>query len=302
MTKIGSETLLAQQNSEIDINNLETHILKSYSDFKPFTDSPASKYRYTFEGGQHLDALLVNRSAETLIVSFHGALDRSHYTLPRFERLASLSQFQASALYIADPSLWIDDELTLAWYGGWESVDLYPIIAGLITDTANSVGAKNIMLTGSSGGGFASLQISALIPKSLAVVFNPQTSIYAYEHPKWPMMPQRWYLRKIWNNLPGIDPETFDFSHDWTASLGDRLSALSTYSKIKDNFVYYLNNTQDHHHVNEHYEPFSEIMNEHPKNFKVENYHGGEGHRPPSPSEFRDGLVNAANWLGYDIL
>ncbi|WP_424572296.1 hypothetical protein [Arthrobacter sp. 'calajunan'] len=250
----------------------------------------------------HLDALLVNRKSDTLVVSLHGALDRKRYRLPRFERLASIDQFSVSALYISDPSLWVDDELTLAWYAGWPGMDLYPRLATLINDTAKAIDAKNIVLTGSSGGGFASLQISALIDKSLAIVFNPQTSIYAYEHPKWPHMPQRWLLRKIWNNLPGIDPEKFDFSYDWTEQLGDRLSAVRRYMLPRKNYVYYLNNTQDTHHLDKHFSPLAKVLRHvNSDHFRVENYVGGEGHRPPSPYEFHSGLTSAASWRGFSL-
>lgn len=48
-------------------------------DVRAFAVAPepgAQRFRHVYSGGQQLDALLVNRGSRTLLVSFHGALDR----------------------------------------------------------------------------------------------------------------------------------------------------------------------------------------------------------------------------------
>ena len=244
----------------------------------------------------------MTKPSETLVVSFHGAIDRKKYELPRFERFKSLNKFSVSALYLGDPSLWAGPDLELAWHSGWEGMDMYPIYADLIETAAAKIGARNIVLNGGSGGGFAALQVSALIPDSVAVVYNPQTSIHSYMHPRWPLMPQKRYIRDVWPHLLDVDASKFDFTKDWTLPLGDRLSAVRRYATPRENRVLYMLNMQDVHHVEDHYKPFAEAMAAHTHNkLRTLEYDGGDGHNPTSFAQFKEGLVAAGEWVGFQL-
>lgn len=269
--------------------------------FDPSGAEGASRYRHSFENDRHLDILLVTKPSPTLVVSLHGAIDRKKYELPRFERFRSLNKFSVSALYLGDPSLWSGPDLELAWHTGWDDTDMYPIYADLIQLIASKIGARNIVLNGGSGGGFAALQVSALIPDSVAVVYNPQTSIYSYMHPKWPLMPQKRYIRNVWPSLVNEDIAKFDFTQDWTIPMGDRLSAVRTYSKPRKNRVLYMINMQDLHHVEDHYKPFARAMEAAPDRLKTIEYDGGSGHNPTTFDQFKEGLTVAGEWAGFHI-
>ncbi|WP_443347913.1 hypothetical protein [Arthrobacter rhombi] len=266
--------------------------------FEPVDGLGQSRYRHTLPGDCHMDALLVNKESDTLVVAFHGALNRQKYAPPRYERFRSLDKFSVSALYLGDPALYIGPKLELAWYTGWHGLDLYPLFAAMITAAAAKIGASNIVLTGGSGGGFAALQVSALIPESVAVVYNPQTSIYAYEHPKWPYMPQRSYIRHVWPELLDGPAADFDFSTDWTVPMGDRLSAVRRYSTPRDNRVVFMINRQDTHHIEKHFKPFADVMEVNPARLKVIEYDGGSGHNPTTFAQFKEALDGAVDWVG----
>lgn len=123
----------------------------------------AVRWTYTFENGHPLDSLGINEGSDVLVVSFHGALDRTRYSLPRFERMASIRKLGLSSLYIADPTLHLDASLQLAWYTGWPDSGLLDILAEQCIRAANAMGARTLILSGSSGGGFAALQVGARI-------------------------------------------------------------------------------------------------------------------------------------------
>ena len=113
-------------------------------------------------------------------MTFHGSLQRSKFQLPRFEWRKSLAQVDAAELFIADSTLHLNKGMALAWYIGNAEQDLSTDVASVIKEIAASGGDQRILLTGSSGGGFASLAISRQIPGSVAVCFSPQTRVGDY--------------------------------------------------------------------------------------------------------------------------
>lgn len=125
-----------------------------------------------------LDALLVRGLVEdTLIVSLHGYTDRKKYIPPRFERLASLSTLERHGLYLADPTIRLSPKLSLGWYVGDETYDPTPDLADLINSIARHLEVERVLLTGSSGGGFASMALAPRVENATALVFSPQTRI-----------------------------------------------------------------------------------------------------------------------------
>lgn len=102
--------------------------------------------------------LLVRQIGSALVGSFHGALSRQRYTLPRFERLASLLPTGENLILFSDPYLELNPELELAWFAGGPGVDLSAYIAGIVSAVADAWDVDKVVLTGSSGGGFAALR------------------------------------------------------------------------------------------------------------------------------------------------
>lgn len=148
--------------------DVPTTYVSNYKNFVPMSGLGASKYRCQLPRQTHLDAFLINKQSQVLIVALHGATDRSK-KLPRFEWMRTLRELEYSSLYFSDPCLELDEKLQLSWYTGWNEFDLYPLLAQWITKAASTVKATKILILGSSGGGLASLQISTLIPGSVAL-------------------------------------------------------------------------------------------------------------------------------------
>lgn len=186
-----------------------------------------------------LDFELDKAPADTLLVCFHGALTRDVDWPMLVGQGVTAELTNVSRLSIADPSIGMNDTLPLAWYAGNEQMpELQQALASVVDKVATVTGAKHIVFFGSSGGGFAALQISRQFPGSLALVMNPQTSIGEY-------IPAhvRGYLLRCWDKAP-LDTTPID--HDLTVS----------YAQGFDNTVAYVQNTRDTFHVENHMQPF----------------------------------------------
>ncbi|WP_435736964.1 hypothetical protein V5D56_19720 [Cellulosimicrobium sp. PMB13] len=248
-------------------------------------------------GGLPLDALVVDQGSDTLVVSFHGALDRKKFSLPRFERCRTIVEAGYSYLGLTDPWLHVNNSLQLSWFTGDVRTDLWPLLADWAATVADRLGVNNLILSGSSGGGFAALQTSALVRGSVALVFNPQTEIYRYVLPNGSVWAQRQYLDAV---LPELWPprlEDLGTDMDWTLPLGDRLSALRRHVRLGGTRVLYATNVKDHHHQ-QHFEPFARALMSSGRagSLRVLEYDDGSIHRPPDTDRFIGALGIAVDW------
>lgn len=263
----------------------------------------AQRFRHAYPGGRMLDALLVNRGSRTLVVSFHGALDRKLFSIPRFERLRSLTKYRVNSLYFSDPSLHIDPSLELSWFTGWKNVNVHRDIAAWIAQSAEALGSERIVLTGSSGGGFAALMVGSYLPESVVIAYSPQVDIRLYEADgKYPHAAKRAYIKHVWPELThGQDIAKFDFSTKWNEPIVERTSAVARYSQPRDTQILFVSNTRDTHHHQVHLPALQDALDNNPSRFQVLTYVGAEGHHPPGPLEFERGLARASQWAGFDI-
>jgi len=274
--------------------------VSSWAEFSPTGDTGVSKYRAKLPNESAINTLLVNKSSDVLVVAFHGATMQNKSKLPRFEWMRTLRDTGYSSLYFSDPCLELDKQLQLAWYTGWKDFDLYPVLADWISSAAQAVRASRIILLGSSGGGLASLQIATYLPESLALPFSAQTSVDNYLVAGERISAQRGYMRSV---MPHLIPEeglnSLTPGGEYFKTLGERTSALLRYQKSQPNYVYYVQNTNDDAHVNQHYLPFKDVIEKSPNKHRVrfELQEDRKGHQPPTKANFLSGLESAVTWL-----
>lgn len=252
----------------------------------------------TSGGPLDITALYVPKPSKTLIVTFHGSLQRSKYQLPRFEWRNSLAPFDAAQLFVADSTLNLNGAMALAWYVGNAEQDFSSDVACLIQEVAAAAGYERILLTGSSGGGYASLAISRKIDGSVAVCFSPQTRVGDYHG----SVVEK-FRSVVFPDLGGY--EEAERVHR------DRLDLRFLYGTTPDsNFVRFVQNTRDVKHFLRHYTPFAQT-------YGVDPSIGGfdalgkiefvpqrlqEGHQPPSRGRFRGHILDAhRNFFGEDL-
>ena len=230
-----------------------------------------------------LRCLYAPSASDTLVVSFHGSLLRSKYQLPRFEWRKTLRRLDAGALMIADTTLELSDSMPLSWYVGTDTSDLTKDLAEFIRSFADNGGYSRIVLVGSSGGGFAAMAISRRLPGSLAVAFSPQNRIGDYV----PWVQKR-FVATAFPKHRSIEAVEEEYP--------GRVNISNLYSSgpSPQNYVHYVQNSNDNDHVEKHFRPFAEAV-------KVDPMCGGEdpsgrislilepmskGHEPPSRGRF----------------
>lgn len=258
----------------------------------------ASRYRYKWHGGE-LHALLLNKNSDILVVSFHGAVDRTTTNLPRFERLKTLSETEYSSLFIGDPTLYADGKFSLGWFTGWPAIDMQQLIARWIVQITEQLNIKHVILSGSSGGGFAAMQVSSFIPNSIALAFNAQTEIRKYRINGESFGAQQTYLRHVrpdlWSEMS--TEERDEVLVDWDAEFDNRVSVVKRYSEPMHNYLLLVENDEEFHYE-DHFLPLMRVLQKHQESgrFRCSTYPGGAVHNPPTLPIFMDRLNEAISW------
>jgi pimeloyl-ACP methyl ester carboxylesterase len=234
------------------------------------------------DDGLPLCALYTPSASETLVVSFHGSLQRSKYQLPRFEWRKTLGELDAGKLLIADTTLELNETMPLGWYIGTAQQNLSDDVAAMIRQIAADGGYNRVILAGSSGGGYASLAVSRRLPGTVAVCFSPQTRVGDYY--KWVY---KALIRAAFPDFASIDAVEAQFPESVN------LRRLYAEQEI-DNFVRYVQNSNDIRHVEAHYTPFAVARGVDPATGGVDA--SGrvrlvlesmqQGHQPPSRGRF----------------
>lgn len=235
-----------------------------------------------------LDALVLNKASDTLVVALHGATNRANTVLPRFEWLRTLNDYPVSTAYFSDPSLHLSDRLLLSWFTGGAQQNIHSLVAQQSLAIANKLSAKRIIFTGASGGGFAALQISSFIKGSTALAFNAQTDISNYRVNNTSWGATRDYLTIVWPEIHKAVPTNEQLiSRQWTRGIEHRISAIYRYSSRTHNTVHIAQN-QDEFHYNEHFLPFVNAASAAGNDVHTYINHEGTMHNPPRMSTFKD--------------
>lgn len=253
--------------------------VQTFRDFTPDVDLTAPRQMITFDFGQLTLPLFVSQAhdGDTLTIMFHGATDRSRNAMPRFERLRSMESLGTGpALFVSDPCLDLDASQILTWYIGNEEFNLHEFLARQIRSIALQLGCSRVLYVGNSGGGFAALQVSSYDPNSAAVVFNPQIQLDRY-------VPR---IRRTAQEVL-FGSEEIPEDHP----LRERVDLIERYRSIGfDKRVFFIQNTGDEMHHDNHYNPFRDAFEAAGQAAKLKSYvpYLGPGHRVPPPEEYTE--------------
>ena len=195
------------------------------------------------QAGFRYDFVLSKKRSEKLFVVFSGYADRKKLAPPVFQRWKWVDRFPGNVLYVSDPSLYLSEKLSLAWYIGTEKVDHFDVISFFVSEIARELKIKNtdIVSYGSSGGGFAAIRLGNFMPGICCVAINPQTEIKRYSRPS-----VNSFLRSCFNTTF----EDFDFEAN-----ARRFSLLKNGDEEKKRVILAQNLLDESHYIN-HYLPY----------------------------------------------
>lgn len=199
-------------------------------------------------GSFEISCLLGPRKGDSLFVVLGGAVPvRESVTLPRFSRFSWAQDFPGTILCIADPTLTLDPDIRLGWYFGLAARDATSDIAMVVSAVARAIGVPSdrIVTYGSSGGGFAALQLAARLGDgATAIAINAQTDIMGYS-----VRDVNRFLTVCVGGLSGSEA---------IRTYGTRLSALKAWqtATARSARCLLVQNLRDHRHHEEHFLPF----------------------------------------------
>ena len=238
---------------------------------------------------------LVKRPNDTLVVSFAGAVKRSSVPLPYFEWARTLDQRTENYMCLSDPTLELDERLTLGWFIGPSGKNLHKQTAEFIEETARNLHVKKVILTGSSGGGFIAMAISAHLPDSVAVAFSPTTTI------------DRVTPGHTQNLLRVAYPGLNSFQ-DLLDADPEQVSLERLYATPRPNRVFLIQNSEDPSRLQGSFEPFADSVGlpasggtsaDGRLNLVTEAY--GTGHVPPPRDIFNYWIDVAKNSFDNEL-
>jgi hypothetical protein len=117
------------------------------------------------------------------------AIERDSFSLPAFNRFtwAESGLYPGNVLCVADPTLFLNDNLGFAWFLGGAASDVKPLevlsrLIELICARLN-IGRSDVYIWGSSAGGYSALALKSYLPFSNSISINAQFNLLKYNSP-----------------------------------------------------------------------------------------------------------------------
>jgi pimeloyl-ACP methyl ester carboxylesterase len=198
----------------------------------------------------HYSCLLTRQPGDRLFVILGGAVPDRHQTLlPRFFRFTWASDFPGPVLCIADPTLQLDERIRLGWYFGRSDANATKGLVEVVQTFTAALGLRcdQIIAYGSSGGGFAAMQLAARIGDgATAVAINAQSDVLRFAQ-------ENAVEQFLSVCTGGMNLETA------RNVFGDRLLLESAWNipSARRARCLLVQNRRDHHHFDEHLRPFA---------------------------------------------
>lgn len=221
-----------------------------------------------------------------LLFTFHGSVNRESSKKPPFNSFfPGLDDTHQVA--ISDPTLTRSKDIRVAWFAGHAEFDTQFHLRGALRTIAKALQIERTIYFGNSAGGFAALYYAYFAPRSIALVFNPQTSILAYHNSHVNV-----YRSTCWPALTDNDQLPSVMCTD----------VAQLYSQGFRNTVIYCQSMGDWHHTSRHMLPFAGAMagQTQARRFLLySDYKGLEGHVSDYES-YRDWASTVASSPGDD--
>ncbi len=163
----------------------------AFNTFEEFYSESRTQGLFTIRhNGDYLDFLVHDNRSRTTLVVFSGALSIKAKFTPAFSGIKLSQDTGVNLIAISDPSMSMGD-ITVAWYLGNEKIgSIAPYVTSAIQHIIKSLGSKNTIIFGGSGGGYAAARYAYEFPGCTAFIFNPRLNLE-----KWAEGPLKRYFR-----------------------------------------------------------------------------------------------------------
>lgn len=163
--------LLQDKGLVIDINNIQ-----DLPDGRVRFDINSARFECVFHRGKRKKLVLVLDGART----HSGGKKRD---IPIFNRWSWYPLSECSWISVEDPTYFVNDDITLAWFWGTKTENFRLYTAQLAEKLAEYLGIekKDVVFYGGSGGGTAAIHSAALFGAGTAVSINGQVN-FEYDH------------------------------------------------------------------------------------------------------------------------
>lgn len=188
---------------------------------------------------------------DKIIIFSNGAIDPNKKAPPVYMRSSWIEDINSTCIFLDDPTTH-KNNLRLGWGQGILEEFVLEKWADIIRELLVILNfkEKNTYFYGSSAGGFMSIYYSILIPKTTAIVNNPQTNVLNYLPPYVKKMLQ--YSYEI-NNVEDV-PNKYMYRLNL-------VEAMKFYNNIPKK-IYYLQNYLCSSDMEKHYFPFLNSLND----------------------------------------
>lgn len=194
--------------------------------------------------GVFLEFNFYDQGFSDLLVFFNAAVTRTSNTeLPVFSGAKAIG-LKANILMVSDPCLYLDNSLSLAWYVGARNLPLQKDLSIVLSGLSARYGKNNTIFYGGSGGGFASLYYASKVDGATAICCNPQTSVSNYDKASVER-----FMSVCFEPLNAEFANKYLSDSGFTALLG--ANEFNTTAR-----VIYLQNKNDAHHLEKHFQPY----------------------------------------------
>lgn len=153
-------------------------VSRRYESVDAYFSLPTSDGVHTIEHrGRLLDLLVRDNNSDTTLVVFHGSLSLRQRTIPYLQGETVANLAGVNLVSVADPSLDMGP-LACAWFLGDNQLGpLRDLFSPIIYHALQTLGTKQTILFGGSGGGYAAVNFAQDFSDSIAVAMNPRLNL-----------------------------------------------------------------------------------------------------------------------------
>lgn len=242
--KISEDNILQGNSSSVFLNPLKVTP-------ESFPNAHQDAVAYSLKG-EHwtFPALFYPSETNALYVLMPAAVNRKKSLIPAFNRWtwAKDGVFPGNVLCVSDPTLELHDDLEIGWCLGRKEHCATTELSRFVTRFAEErkIPYENIVIYGSSAGGFAALALSAKIDGSTAVAINPQVDALAYSGKEQVALVSEVCFGVPQDKIKRDYPERVDMKEAWRNKNKSR--------------AFFVQNLEDGHHYDVHFKPMWESL------------------------------------------